>query len=190
MYGGAGDQGLGHTGMFAFSQALSGSQPGTRGEMAPLPPGYQDWQYRQPADSSLTSEVSMDAGLSVSSMNPNLNQAVLDVQPMAAAQGWKSIKTEPEIMTPQSERPQALPISTTPKPTQPSPEEYRQYIKKLHQKNLQNHQNTPTMHQSDYQPPSETMASPQEEMAADTSVTVETVVYHQELDELGERLRC
>lgn len=186
MYGGDGDQGYVQTGMFAFSNALSGSQSGTRGEMAPLPAGYQDWHYRQPTD-SLTSEVSMDAGLSVSSMNPNLNQAVLDAHPAATSHGWQNIKNEP--MTPQSDRPQALPIASAPKQSQPSPEEYRQYIKKLHLQNLQNQQITPAMQQSECQPPSETMTSPpppQEEMASDKSVTVETVVYHQELDELGE----
>ena len=189
MYGGtgAGDQGSGQTGqagMFAFSNALSGSQPGTRGEMAALPAGYQDWHYRQPTD-SLASELSMDAALSVSSLNPNLNQAVLDAQPAATSHGWQNIKNEP--MTPQPERPQVLPISSATKQSQPSPEEYRQYIKKLHLQNLQNQQNTPTMQQSECQTPSETMTSPQEEMAPDKSVTVETVVYHQELDELGER---
>lgn len=182
MYGGARAQGSGHTGMFAFSDNLSSNQTGTRGEMAPLPAGHKDWHYRQPTD-SLTSDLSMDAGLSVSSLNPNLNQAVLDAQPGTMPHGLKNVKNEP--MTPLPASPQVQPISSASTQSQPSPDEYRQYIKRLHMQNLQHQQNTPAMQQSEWQSRSETM-SPQEEMAPDTQVTMETVVYHQELDELGE----
>lgn len=158
--------------MFANSGEL-GSHHGARPEMS------LRWRYGQPVD-SLASDLSMDAGPSVASLNPILN-GYGDAQPGALPQGLKNIKTEPL-----SHRPDCAQAKTLVKQTQPTPEEYRQYIKKLHMQNIQNQQQTPSMQPSEWQPPAHTMMSPQEEMAPATPVTIETVVYHQELDENGE----
>ena len=175
--------------MFEYSGTLN-SPTGARGEMAPLPP-MQDWvRYRQPSSLN-TDDVSIDAGLSVASLNPNLNQAAFCGQPSSTAMGLQTLKNEnipqqSEACAHPGPPPSFLP-AVQESIQKPSPEDYRDYIKKLYLQNQQSHQNEPTMKQTERQPPSEVMTSSQEEKVIQpTTVETETVIYHQELDENGE----
>ena len=187
MYSGAGGQRSEHGGMFAYIGNLnteSGHGLQTRGEtLSHLPTGYQDWRpYRQTPD-SLASDLSMDAGLSVSSLNPNLNQVAIHAAPSAASMGWKAIKTEYMPLTSETgyQPSDAHVTDQSGLQTTPTPDEYRQYIRKIYLQNLQKHQKPPVNQQSEWQPP-----STEEMMTSDPAVVVETVVYQQELDENGE----
>ena len=187
-------------GMFAYSGDLN--QSGTRGEMMPqLPAGYQGWShsYRQPAD-SLHSDLSMDACMSVNSVNPNLNQAANYVTPSATPSlHWTDIKFESKIQQPEiGNAPSdvtsqmAVPGNVLSvdqgnlQPQAPTPEDYRQYIKKLYLENLQRQQDAPMVQQSELQSRGPVTSPTEEMMPSSPGMTVETVVYHQELDENGE----